>query len=54
MMMAIYLAPLVMLIGALVYGLSSGKASSLGLVAFGAGLLVTLLALGGRGPLVHF
>jgi len=45
-MITVWLAPLVCLIGLLVYVLSQGKPSQLGLVAFGCGLLVSLFAWG--------
>jgi hypothetical protein len=42
--MALYLAPLVALVGALLYGYAkNGKVSQLGLVAFLCGLLATLM-----------
>jgi hypothetical protein len=54
MVIAIYVAPLVCLIGALVYGLSSNaKVVELGRLAFACGLLATLLLLSG-GHAVRF
>jgi hypothetical protein len=42
--MTVYLAPLVTILGCLVYALSSnGKVAELGRLAYAAGLLVTLL-----------
>ncbi len=44
--MQVYLAPLVALVGALLYGYAkNGKVSQLGLVAFLCGLLATLMRL---------
>lgn len=48
-MLATYLAPIVSICGALVYGLSgNSKAAELGKYAFACGLLITLVMCGGH------
>jgi Na+/phosphate symporter len=52
-MMTIYLAPLTMLVGALVYGFAgNSKLQEIGRISFAFGLLVTLMEAGGK--VFHF